>query len=196
MNIQKIADKIANYNTDTWMVVFGDYGCVSSIRRIFDNIWMNGVSGHSFGIILNDREDDIFNIGFFDGDGAARLNWIACGSDGNDVLFDQFFNKIPMNSKTKQKENKADNILIIKGTETAINCFKDVIDGILNYSETSNSSCKIHTGDNPPVECGYFWTEEDGNGFGFYGIFQAKTIFDNPTDVIRQMGCQLKFYRS
>lgn len=197
MNIQKIADRIANYNTDTWMVIYGDYSCVTSFKRIFDNIWVNGASGHSFGIILNDMKDDILKLGFFDGDGAARLNWIACGVDGDDVLFDQFFRKIPTNSKSKQKEIKANSVLIIKGSEDGIYCLKEVMDGVLNYSETSGSNCRVHTDDNPPVECGSFWNdEEDGNGFGFYGVFQSKTIFDNPISVIGQMGCQLKFYRS
>lgn len=196
MNIQKIADKIANYNSDTWMVICGNHECVSSLCRIIDNIWINGSSGHSFSIILNNMEEDIFNVGFFDGDGSARLNWIALGTDGKDILFDKFFSYITLKAKTKQKEISGNSLLLIKGTEVGINSIKDVVDGILNYSETSGDSCEIHTDDNPPVECGIFWNDEEGNGFAFYGVFQDKTIFDNPIDIIKQARCKLKFYRS
>ena len=52
-------------------------------------------------------------------------------------------------------KNNGNCILIVKGTETGILALKDIIDGILNFVETSGKVPKIVTDDNPLVYLGF-----------------------------------------
>lgn len=192
--------KTASYNTDTFFIMVGDYGTVRAFSRIFDRININGCTGHSFGVVAKTgytgNEKPVMKAGFFDGDGAHRVTYIAVGVEGPDLIGDNVFSKVNT-QKSKTGSNHGDSILIVKGTESGIEALVNIFDNIQNVAETSNANVKVYTDDNPEIFCGSYSLpyedDEESEGFGFYFLTQQN--FRDPVKFIRDNGYTLDFYR-
>lgn len=196
MNLNKIVNKIANYRSDTWLVMVGDYGCISLFTKVIDAIHINGRGGHSFSVKINDGSKDIMTAGSFDGDGAAYINWICSGVEGNKLHFDKISNLIPENSDVVINTGNGDSILVVKGTQEGILSIQKIVDNVLNCADYSDTYLKILTDDKPEIQCGTLYIDEWENSFGFYCVLDKETFFDKPLKIIEKINADLNFYRS
>ena len=181
-------------------ILCGDYGITNSFNKIFDRIWMNAIGGHSFGIEKkeNNQDKDGKNVGGFDGDGWAKVDWQILLSNEDDVFESGDWKGLSLKVIDKKIKGKGDHLLIIRGSRDGIESLQNIFDNAreeLKKEDKEFGFIKLFSDDDENLHLGSIYADDGGDGFGFYVILEDNNVFDNPIELSKKMGMEVEFYR-
>jgi len=185
---------------DRIFILCGDYGITNSFNRIFDRIWTNANTGHSFEIVKKEKREecDGKSVGGFDGDGWDAVVWQIHGEASDSVFEAGDWETGEFELVSKNGNGKGDNLLIVKGSRSGIESLQKIFDNAMSELEKEDSeyaSIKLFSDDSEKIYLGSVYKDEGSDGFGFYVVLDADKRFDNPIELMQKLGMEINFYR-
>jgi hypothetical protein len=191
-----MSDKIP-YDATTYLVLCGNYDCLSSFCKIIDRINLNGCTGHSFRILINQDKKNILTAGGFDGDGADRIDFIAFGGNDTDegvVDFNRFKSSCDYLDLVYDK-GVGNCLAIARGSKCGIDSILKILKTVVDLVTVSGNDCKVVTDDSPSIELGTYGGETWDQQLGFIFNTVKDGDYSNPLKFFSDNGYTLSFFR-